>query len=96
MDPTPIANGLASNPLAWGLAIALVVIAYLYRQISEERRQYGVDLAQAQAKLIETLREDAKEQRAILSQIVPLSTRLTEAIEIIERLTDSLTKDRDP
>lgn len=95
MDPTPIANGLAANPLAWGLAIALVVIAYLYRKIDDERRQHGADLVAAQNKLIETLREDAKEQREILSQIVPLATRLTEAIEIIERLTDALTRERE-
>lgn len=78
MDPTPIANGLASNPLAWMLALALVAIGYLFRLVIATN-----------AKLIEAHQTNSKEQREILSQIIPLVTQLTEAIEILERLTDT-------
>lgn len=78
MDPTPIANGLASNPLAWMLALALLAIGYLFRL-----------LMSMNSRLIEAHQTNAKDQREILSQIIPLVTQLTEAVEILERLTDT-------
>lgn len=90
MDPTPIAQGLASNPLAWGLALALAAIAYLFRELQGARVAHAKEIADAQAKLIETIRADAKEQREILGQIVPLAAKLTEGLEILERLTEAV------
>ena len=82
MDPAPIAEGLAKNPLAWGLAIALAAVAFLFRELSRERDQR-----------ILTMREDAKEHRELLKSIVPLSEKLAEGIEILEDVTDTLTKE---
>lgn len=77
MDVSTVAGGLASNPLAWGLALALAAIAFLFRA-----------LMSAQKELTDTIKADAKEQREILQQIVPLATRLTETAELFERLLE--------
>lgn len=92
MDPSPLANGLASNPLAYMCAIALGVIAYLYKSRDDDRREAAKVLADLQTKYVETIRADAKEQREILAQVVPLTAKLTEGLELLEKLTDSLTK----
>ena len=92
MDPSTVATGLASNPLAWGLALSLGAIGYLFKQPSAEREARAKDLADSQAKLIEQLRVDAKDQREILSQILPLSTKLSEGLEILVRVTDQITE----
>jgi len=42
--------------------------------------------------LIEQLRIDAKDQREILSQILPLSTKLSEGLEILVKVTDQITE----
>lgn len=76
MDPATVANGLASNPLAWGLALTLGAVVYLFRELNSARQAH-----------IETIKADAKEQREILTQIVPLSAKLTEGLEILERMT---------
>lgn len=91
MDPAVAANGFASNPLAWGLVAALAAVGFLFRTLSAERAAFAAALERNQTQLVETLKADAKEQREILSQIVPLATRLTEGIEILERI--SLTKE---
>jgi hypothetical protein len=94
VDPTAaVANGLTQSPLAWGLALALGAVAYLFRTLNEERRASAQAIADVQAKLVETIRADAKEQREILSQVVPLATKLTEGLEILERVTEHLTKE---
>jgi hypothetical protein len=76
LDPGPVADGLAKNPLAWGLALALGAIVYLYRALEVERREHR-----------ETIRGDAKDQLALLERLVPLATKLTEALVIVEHLT---------
>lgn len=81
IDPGVAADGLAKNPLAWGLVLAILAIGFLYRELSAARSQ-----------LIETIKSDAKEQQSLLAQIVPLSSKLTEGLESLERLTDALTK----
>jgi hypothetical protein len=96
VDPSTVANGLSKDlntALAWGLALALLAIAYLFKSQNDERKEYAKALEAAQTKLVETIRADAKEQREILSQIVPLSTKLTEGLEILERVTDTLTRE---
>lgn len=76
IDPAAAADGLTKNPLAWGLVIAIAAIGYLFRELSAARAAH-----------LETIKADAKEQREILTQIVPLSAKLTEGLEIIERMT---------
>jgi hypothetical protein len=95
VDPTSaIAGGLAANPLAWGLALALVAIAYLFKTLSEERKNAAVELASLRDKQVEQLKQDAKEQREILSQIVPLAAKLVDGLEVLERLTDSIPEEK--
>lgn len=76
VDPTPIANGLEKNPLAWGLALTLLALAYMFKLLTAERAAH-----------VQTIKDAAKEQREILQQVVPLTTKLIEALEILERLT---------
>lgn len=57
------------------------------KDLADERAKLGAALADAQAKLVEQLRADAKEQKETLSSIVPLAHKLTEALEILERVT---------
>lgn len=87
MDPASVANGLAVNPLAWMLAITLAVVGYLYKQLSDERVRHAKELGEAKDALIASIRADAKEQREILSQVVPLAAKLVEGLEILEDLT---------
>lgn len=56
-------------------------------ELSAERAAHSAALAGVQAQLIEQLRTDAKEQRELLMQIVPLAGKLTEGLEIIESLS---------
>lgn len=86
-----VAKGLAENPLAWFLALSLLAVAYLFRLVSTEREAAAKALADLQARYVDTIRADAKEQREILFQIVPLASKLTESLEILERLTDAIT-----
>lgn len=74
MDLTQIANGLASNPLAWIAAIALGACGWLAKT------------------LFQTVREDAKEHRETLIKVVPLAEKLTDSVEILERVTNALMK----
>lgn len=105
VDPTAtIANGLGSNFLPWALAICLLAVAYLFKTLNEERKTAAAATAaaaekanaaaeKASAERLADVKQDAAEQRAILSQIVPLSTKLTEGLEILERITSSLTRE---
>lgn len=79
VDPSAVANGLSKDPLAWGLALALVAIVFLYKQNADLR-----------AEQLSQMRADAKEQREILQQVVPLAEKM---IEVTERLTDRLDRD---
>lgn len=72
-----IAEGLARNPLAWGLALVGAACVYLFRALVAEQRAH-----------LETVRSNAAAQREILTQIVPLSSKLTEAVDTLERVTE--------
>jgi hypothetical protein len=80
IDPTPIAEGLAKNPLAWISAVLLVAVGYLFRRLGEVQKEH-----------METIRQEAKEQREILREIVPLTVKLTESLETLEKITDRVT-----
>lgn len=43
--------------------------------------------------LFATVREDAKEHRETLIKVVPLAEKLTDSVEILERVTNALMKD---
>lgn len=97
VDPTAaVAGGLAggnATALAWALAIAGGVIVYLYKQVSDLRSTHAAELAALQKETKEAQKSDAKEQRELLMQIVPLSAKLTEGLESLERITDRLTRE---
>lgn len=80
VDPSTLADGLARNPLAWLAALLILAVGYLF-----------VRLNQAQAAHMETIRQEAKEQREILREVVPLTVKLTESLEALERITDKVT-----
>lgn len=72
-----IAEGLARNPLAWGLVLVGGACAYLFRALMSEQKAH-----------LETVRSAAVQQREILTQVVPLASRLTEAVDTLERVTE--------
>lgn len=72
-----VAEGLARNPLAWGLALVGGACVYLFRALLAEQRAH-----------LETVRAAAVQQREILTQVVPLASRLTEAVDTLERVTE--------
>lgn len=76
-----LAKGLSENPTAWLLALALVAIGYLYRE-----------RATAQKELIELVMKQEAAHRDTLTRIVPISEKLIESVEVLERVTDALMK----
>lgn len=83
MELGDIAKGLSESPLAYVTAILLLVSAYLYKQARESERT-----------LLETIKENSKEQREILSEVLPLSEKLSDAVEALERLSDRIERGR--
>lgn len=76
-----IAKGLSDHPTAWLLAIALLALAYLYRERSA-----------AQKELVDTVMKQEQAHRETLTKIVPISEKLVESVEVLERVTDALMK----
>lgn len=89
----PVAEGLGSNFLPWALAIALVAIGVLFKLLWDEKTKHAAEMAAREKEAREIARADAKEQRELLMQIVPLSAKLTEGLESLERITDRLTRE---
>lgn len=58
-------------------------------EISALNKAHSDALALAHTERLADMKADAKEQREILSQIVPLAAKLTEGLEILERLTQA-------
>lgn len=92
IDPATVANGLASNPLAWIAALALAASGYLFTIIMRDRKDHAAELAQVRKEHLESIKADAKEQREILGQIIPLAGKLVEGLESLERITDKVTQ----
>ncbi len=94
VDPKAAADGLVGPAaLGWiivGLVIALVAVVRAYVVLSRENK---AELATREKEARETAKADAKEQREMLMQIVPLSAKLTEGLESLERITDRLTRE---
>lgn len=96
VDPSTVAQGFAKDlntALAWGLALALFAVAFLVRQVLTDREKHAAEIAALNKAARDDLRADAREQREILQQIVPLAAKLVEGVETIERLTESLTEE---
>jgi len=74
-----LASGLASAPLPWLLAAALLVIGYLYRE-----------RASTQKELLDTVMRQEASHRETLIRIIPISEKLVESVEILERVTNAL------
>lgn len=79
IDPNNLADGLAKNPLAWLLVVALFSLAYLFRELraEQEKRIVSSDTAN-------------KELQGVLREIIPMSTKLTDAVGVLDRALDKL------
>ena len=89
VDPvSAAAGGLATNPLAYICAVLLAVVAFLYRQQVARETAQAAALEALRKQQIEDARSDQKEQRELLMQVVPLSSKLVEAVELLEKITD--------
>lgn len=91
IDPTPIAEGLAKNPLAWISALGLLSSAWLLRTLLTEKEKAALAVDVANRAMVESMKEDQKEQKQIMGEIIPLASKLVDAIETVERVTDKLT-----
>ncbi len=77
-----LAAGLASNPTAWLLALALMALAYMYRQRTIDQK----DL------LAMVIAQEAAHRETIL-KIVPIAEKLTSSVEVLERITTATMKE---
>lgn len=73
MDPSQIAAGLASAPLAWICAILIVVAGYLFRELRAADRL--------------TLERADAAYKANLDRLLPLADKLADAVIILEKLS---------
>lgn len=92
LDPSVAADSLAKNPLAYVAALGLFSTAFLLRSLLAEKDSSAAALNAMNSKMIESMKEDAKEQREILSQVIPLASKLVDGVETLERVTDKLTR----
>lgn len=76
MDVGQIAQGLAANPLAWICALALMTVAYLFKELRAADR---LQLERADAAKVAHL--------ATLEKVIPIAEKLTSAVEILEKLS---------
>lgn len=95
IDAKDAAEGLGRDFLPWavvGLVGALIVVCRVAWSLNTTIHKLQADgaaaLLKSQAERTEREREHAKELRDLLFQLVPLSTKMTESLEILERLTD--------
>ena len=81
MDLNSIAQGLAAHPTAWMLALAVLAIGYLYRELNQTKKEQ-----------IENIRAQEQAHRETLMKIVPVSEKLVESVEVLERITEAFMK----
>jgi len=74
-----LASGLADKPTAWMLAIALVAVVYLFRELSKTKSEQ-----------LDMIMRQESAHRDTLMKIVPISEKLTDSVEVLERVTTSL------
>jgi hypothetical protein len=82
MDLSAIASGLASNPSAWLLTLALAALVYLYKARSDDQKVF----------LDRVLAQEAAHRETIM-RIVPIAEKLTDSVEILERVTNAALKE---
>ena len=79
MDLGQLANGLASNPLAWFVAILLLAVAYLFKELR----------AADKAALERAMVQEAA-HRETLMRVIPVAEKLTDSVALVERMTSAL------
>jgi hypothetical protein len=77
-----LANGLQHSPLAWILALCLVVIGYLYRGREQDQKDK-----------LEKLMAKEAEHRATLEKVIPIAEKLGDSVEALQRITDNLLRE---
>ena len=95
IDAKSAAEGLGRDFLPWaivGLCIALAFVVRwalsLIKQIQTLQAEAATALVKAASDRSEREREHAKELREVLMQVMPLSMKMAEGLELLERLTD--------
>ena len=83
----PVAEGIASNPLAWGIVLCLAALAYLYKESRANEKEFF-------SKILEIQQKAESEQRELLMKIIPLIEKTTDGIEALERLQDRIERTR--
>lgn len=79
MDFNQIAEGLTSHPTEWFAALLLGAVIYLFKELRAR-----------DAQAIVTVIEQEKAHRETLARVVPLAEKLTEGVEILERVSNKL------
>lgn len=74
-----IATGLIEHPTAWMLAIVLVVTGFIYRERTVVQKE-----------LVDTVKAQEAAHRETLLKIIPISEKLVESVEALEKITDGL------
>lgn len=95
IDPKVAAEGLGRDFLPWAVVALVLALGAVIRwalslnaTIHANEKANAAQVAKLQSERTEREREHAKELRDLLMQLVPLTTKLTEGLEIVERLTD--------
>jgi hypothetical protein len=86
-----VADGLAKNPLAYVCALAILGAAFTLRGWLSEKDKSAATINALNQTMIVNMREDAKEQREILQEVIPLAAKLVDGVDTLERVTDKLT-----
>lgn len=82
-----LANGLATSPITWIAALSLFANVYMFRQLQAQAKDFDARVEAIRAAQLEATRQDGKEQVALLMQVLPLSSKLGDAVELAERLS---------
>lgn len=82
MDLAQIAAGLAANPSAWFLTLALAALVYMYRARGTDQKEF-----------LETVMKQEAAHRETIMRIVPIAEKLTDSVEILERVTNAALKE---
>lgn len=82
MDFNQIAAGFTEHPTAWMAALLLGAVVYLFKELRAK-----------DAASIISIMEQEKAHRETLSRVVPLAEKLTEGVEILERVSNKLMKE---
>lgn len=93
VDPVAASGTLAKDPLAYMLLVVLGALAYIHRDAEAQKKDLRKEISDLNLKLAETLRESAKDQRDTITAQMPVLLKLSEGLEILERVANQLSKD---